>query len=142
MNPKIDFIRDAFLKFLKDGHTAQEALEEFDRDEFNAALWAEIESGAVFYNRETFKLETRDGKPSLLDLGGMAARARCDDEAMGQAYELWMAGWKNEPVTPNSQAMSWYWRRPPRRKGSKGMLFLSTNQAFMHMRRSQNKPIA
>lgn len=56
-----------------------------------------------------------------------------------QAWDLIKAGWRFFPVTEDSQVMSWYWRRPPRRKGSKGMLFLSTNQAWMALQRQTPK---
>ena len=35
---------------------------------------------------------------------------------------------------------SWFWRRPPRKKGSKGRRYLSTNQAWMALRRENNQP--
>lgn len=57
---------------------------------------------------------------------------------------LLLAGWKFElPEVvnnwPNSESepWQWYWRRPPRRKGSKGMKFWSTTQAYNAMKREK-----
>jgi hypothetical protein len=63
-----------------------------------------------------------------------------EDKYLAMAGELMLAGWKFEyayvnPPGYEHRAMSWYWRRPPRRKGSKGMLFRSTDQAYRHMQK-------
>lgn len=63
--------------------------------------------------------------------------------ALPQVDALMAAGWKWElPAVQDSEPWQWYWRRPPRRKGSKGRLFLSTNQAYqalMREKRSSNE---
>ena len=45
--------------------------------------------------------------------------------------------WELPQSVSDPEPFQWYWRRPPRRKGSKGRLFLSTNQAFNALRREQ-----
>lgn len=125
---------------MRHGMTPLEAMDEFDREKFNAAMSEEIENGTCFYNRDTFQFQTHDGKPSLLDLAAKACRARGEENSLSEAYELWMAGWTSHPVTPDSQVMSWYWRRPPRRKGKLGRQFLSTSQAFNALHRELKKP--
>jgi hypothetical protein len=55
-----------------------------------------------------------------------------------QVDALLAAGWKFElPAVHDSEPWQWYWRRPARRKGSKGRLFLSTNQAFNALQRER-----
>ena len=50
--------------------------------------------------------------------------------AIPQVEALLVAGWRFElPDSPDPEPWQWYWRRPPRRKRSKGMLFRSTQQA-------------
>lgn len=59
-------------------------------------------------------------------------------DALPQVDALMAAGWKFEIPSPSgTEPWQWYWRRPPRRKGSKGQLFLSTNQAFNAMTRER-----
>lgn len=54
-------------------------------------------------------------------------RANC----MHQVDALLLADWRFElPALNDSEPWQWYWRRPPRRKGSKGRFFWSTNQAY------------
>lgn len=138
MNP-IDTYRDAFREMMKRGMTPLEALREFDRDRFNAAMSEEILSGACVLNPQTFAHEVHDGLPSLLELASRAGREEMNERDMGDALELWMAGWTSEtPHKSQSDAMSWYWRRPPRRKGKPGRLYLSTQQAHNAMKRDLN----
>jgi hypothetical protein len=62
------------------------------------------------------------GEQVRLDL-----RRRC----MPQVDALIMANWKFElPAMLDSEPWQWHWRRPPRRKGSKGRRFMSTQQAY------------
>jgi hypothetical protein len=61
-------------------------------------------------------------------------------EGARQAEILIDAGWKFElseivnypdnPSTIESEPWQWYWRSPPKRKGSKGRKYLSTKQAY------------
>jgi len=67
-------------------------------------------------------------------------REEAHEKDFEQAIELWMAGWTSEPLRHGLEVMSWYWRRPPIGKRSRGKLFYSTNQAFMSLRRSQGRP--
>lgn len=65
-----------------------------------------------------------------------AARLRqeMNERDFKQAAALWAAGWTAEtPHSTQQDIMSYYWRRPPKRKGRKGRLFLSTNQAHNAM---------
>ena len=74
----------------------------------------------------------------MLEIGARACHKESEDAEMEKALKLSEAGVTPEiedhhsrhPFTGNVPVMSWYWRRPPRRKGQKGRFFLSTNQAF------------
>lgn len=76
-----------------------------------------------------------------------AAKLECRRDDVTQCDALILAGWKfvlPELVNPDmrkfeSEPWQWYWRRPARRKGSKGRLFLSTNQAYNAMRKDMAK---
>jgi hypothetical protein len=46
-----------------------------------------------------------------------------------QVSALLAAGWRFELPGDDSEPWQWYWRAPPKRKGSKGRKYLSTNQA-------------
>lgn len=137
MTGLIDTYRDAFLLMLSEGMSHAEALAQFDREKWNAAVGAEIDLGSCQYNPETFQYVTRDGKPSLLDLAAAAGAEDRESNDMTQAIELWLAGWKSENPNPKypCQTMSLYWRRPPKRKGKLGRRFLSTNQAHNALKR-------
>jgi hypothetical protein len=55
---------------------------------------------------------------------------------------LLAAGWWFElPGGPEAddEIMSWYWRRPPRRKGSRGKLYHSTDQAYNALMRETGR---
>ncbi len=83
----------------------------------------------------------------MLTIAAMADHAKAERAEMEKALQLSAAGWKAEiqkhhtahPFTGNTDVMSWYWRRPARRKGSKGRLYLSTNQAWNAMRKETTK---
>lgn len=74
----------------------------------------------------------------MLDIAARASHKESNEAEMEKALELSAAGWTPEiekqhtphPFTGNVDVMSWYWRRPARRKGSKGKKYLSTNQAW------------
>lgn len=56
---------------------------------------------------------------------------------MVQVRALLAAGWKYElPDVHDPDPMSWYWRAPPKREGSRGQKYLSTNQAYNAMRKA------
>lgn len=59
------------------------------------------------------------------------------DGDLETAAELKAAGWTPEPVTPHSPLMSWYWRRPGKRAGRPGRLFLSPTMALNALRKRQ-----
>jgi len=117
-----DTYRDAFQIMLKQGKTPYEALQQFDRDRLNYAL------------RQGIREEDVREAGSLFSLCVAAAIEEQDEKDMEQAIALWLAGWTSETPSPTQErVMSWYWRRPSRRKGKPGRLFLSTNQAFNAM---------
>lgn len=116
---------DQFEAYLREGKTHAEAKSLLSRSDIHEAME---------------ELGTPDGR-MLLDLLARASFEESESLDLDQAMELWAAGWKSESVTPNSQVMSWYWRSPPKRKGSKGRQYLSTNQAWMAFRRSHGLPI-
>jgi hypothetical protein len=61
-----------------------------------------------------------------------------DDKA--QAWALIRAGWRFEfPASSDPDVMSWYWRSPPKRKGSKGRFYASTNQAYNALMKGEGK---
>lgn len=74
----------------------------------------------------------------------LQVRANC----MPEVDALIAAGWRFElpeivnrkegEVRSETEPWQWYWRRPPRRKGSKGMKFWSTTMAFNAMKRDAN----
>lgn len=47
-----------------------------------------------------------------------------------QVEALLAAKWLPDPVHEDLEPWQWAWRRPPRRPGSKGMRFASTQQAY------------
>jgi hypothetical protein len=60
------------------------------------------------------------------------------DRDRQQADDLMAAGWRFElPATHDPQVYQWYWRRPPRRKGSRGMKFWSTSMAWNALQREK-----
>ena len=132
-----DLIRDTFLNLVKGGMTYLEAYRQFDREQWNKAMTEEIMNGDCIRDPDTFRCITQDGKCSLLDLGAKAQLEQCDENAMEQAIELWLNGWTSHPVTKTSMVMSWYWRRPAKPPRKVGRLFLSTNQAWMALRREK-----
>lgn len=74
----------------------------------------------------------------------LQVRANC----MPEVDALLAAGWRFElPEIVNrndgefhsdTEPWQWYWRRPPRRKGSRGMKFWSTTMAFNALNREVN----
>lgn len=81
----------------------------------------------------------------MLDILSRKDFKESNDQEMERALELSAAGWQAElgsghskhPFDGQVSVMSWYWRRPPRRKGGKGRLFLSTGQAYNAMQRDR-----
>lgn len=85
-------------------------------------------------------------------LACMAAKSRmdADDEAMEQALVLTSAGWESidprpahlpapKNVMEKTAVASWKWRRPGKRPGRQGKLFLSTNQAWRALMRERGE---
>ena len=114
---------DTFKALLKQGMSPAEAKREFDPEQWKSAVSKAIDDEGA--ESELFQLAIR------------ASHCERNERDMEQAIELWLAGWKSEKPSENSDIMSWYWRRPARRKGSKGMMFLSTQQAFNAMKKEK-----
>ncbi len=121
-----DLLRKTFQMLLAQGMTPLEALREFDREEWNKAVREEIE----IYG-------PNPPEPSLLDLSARANREGMNERDLSKALELWLAGWKSESVTKESDIFQWQWRRPPRMKNSLGMKFLSTDQAYNALKKEK-----
>lgn len=72
-------------------------------------------------------------------------KLRLRRNAVVECDALIAAGWKfelpeivNNWPTHESEPWQWYWRSPPRRRGSKGRKYWSTTQAFNALRRQQS----
>lgn len=136
----IDTYRDAFLRFLSEGMTHAEALDQFDASEWNKAVCAELEDSGTRIDTATLELVTNDSRslPALLALTSVAIRENSNTRDFQKATELWMAGWTSEsPSKTQIDVMSWYWRAPSKRPGKPGRRYLSTNQAFSAMKRAE-----
>jgi hypothetical protein len=96
-----------------------------ERQEMNRLIWGE---DGNHFDREMF------------DIFVAKMKEEHRDQYFGIAIELWMAGWKSEPLREHMDVMSWYWRRPPRPGRKKGRLFLSTDQAYRQMRKEAGLP--
>lgn len=152
MSTPIDTLRDSFLRLVAEGMSHHEAMLCFDEEEWRKAMWEELETLSAVRDA-TGNLVTNDERrlPALLELSSMAsfeARSAIGSHDMDQAMELWAAGWTSEVPNPehhgkhgfwsHTQVMSFYWRRPPRRPGKPGRRYLSTNQAWMALKREQD----
>ncbi len=150
MSTPIDMYRDVFLKFIADGMTYDEALDQFDEDEWFRASMEEVFTdqaridvfGGGFVTNDERKL------PALFALSCRAHRQRTDTREMQeQAIPLYMAGWTSEvpECFKNNSAdfwrqcpvMSLYWRAPSKLPGKPGRRYLSTNQAYRAMMKAQ-----
>lgn len=142
-----DTLRDSFLRFLAEGMTHEEALEQFDEKEFTAAAMDELGGGTLQRICTTESIldvgsfVTNDARqlPALFEMLCTAHGERrngVQGANYQQALELWQAGWTSESERPDAQVMSWYWRAPSKRPGKQGRKYLSTNQAFNAMRRN------
>ena len=136
----VDTYRDAFLQMLADGATYLEAYQKFDETMWREAMNTEIMCGGTKYNHKTFVYETKDGKPSLLDLASRAHGEERNLKDLEQAIELMGAGWVSErPNGAPCQVMSLYWRAPSKRPPKPGRRYLSTNQAFNALKKLEQK---
>ncbi len=61
------------------------------------------------------------------------------DGDLETAAELKRAGWTPEPLTASSAMFQWRWRRPGKRMGKPGRLFLSPVQALNALHRDAAK---
>lgn len=77
--------------------------------------------------------------------GAEEAKLETRRRAVQQCDLLIDANWRFEiPEIVNNakyetEPWQWYWRAPPKRKGKKGRRFLSTQQAYNFLMRSQGK---
>jgi len=115
---------EMFQLMLNQGKTHLEAYRQFDEDKLRAAM------------RDAFDDGDHEDIMPLLDLMAKAGEQESDEKDRDQCFDLWGAGWTHEKVTPDSRPMSWYWRSPPKGKRPLGRRYLSTNQAWMAMRRA------
>lgn len=85
----------------------------------------------------------------LLEDGAKEVMLQCRAHCMPQVDVLIAAGWKfelpeivnrkdGEPPHMETEPWQWYWRRPARRKGSKGMKFWSTTMAFNALQKQKS----
>ncbi len=117
----IDTLRTLMAK----GMTPREACEHFDEQDLSEAM----------FHDDTPHEDTR----ALLEICAEAMQEKQNERDSTQAIELWLAGWTSEAPHPGQQGrvMSWYWRAPPKGKRPLGRRYLSTNQAFMALKRQQ-----
>jgi hypothetical protein len=87
-------------------------------------------------NWEEFDKFSIEDKRLWIKHAGQALREKCEQEYLIKAGDLMLAGWTPDPVDHRNDMMSWKWRRPARRKNSKGMRFHSTDQAWNYLQRS------
>lgn len=144
----VDTYRDAFLRFVAEGMTHAESMEQFDKELWRLAMWEELDSGHAIRNSVgDFVTNDERGLPALFELSAMAsfeARNSVGSHDMDQAMALWASGWTSEVPNPNNskdfwrqpQVMSFYWRAPSKRPGKPGRRYLSTNQAFNAMQKT------
>jgi len=138
-----DVYRDAFKKFLAEGMTHLEALEQFDREKMNDALREslEIDGHNLFTAKDRYLRNDWSSGNELLDLLSVANREESNKRDLEtQAIPLWLAGWTSESDGKRQEeVMSWYWRAPSKRLGKPGRKYLSTSQAFNAMVKSQTR---
>src|SRR5688572_18677930 len=91
-------------------------------------------------NREAFIEMTGQTPEEAYEEIKLESRANC----MPQVDALIAAGWRfelpeivNGGSTLETEPWQWYWRSPPKRAGSKGRKFWSTNQAFNALKKAQ-----
>ena len=83
----------------------------------------------------------------LMDPANLAIAAKhqqklWNHKCMPQVRALMQAGWQFEVVHEcAADPWQWAWRRPPRRAGSKGMRFASTEQAYNALMRASRDPL-
>ncbi len=65
-----------------------------------------------------------------------------NERDLEQAGALWKAGWTAETHRDGMEIMSYYWRRPGKRTGKPGRLFLSTSQAHSALLRESHQNTA
>lgn len=143
-----DTYRDAFLKFISEGMTHAEALEQFNEAEFRHCAVQELMDVGIRIEPTTFRQVTNDtcANIPLIDLLGLAEmQKRSQRDFEQQAIPLMLAGWTSEVPNPTNrkdpwlqcQTMSLYWRAPSKRAGKPGRRYLSTNQAYNALLKTQ-----
>lgn len=123
MTPQL--AKDLILVHRGKGMTPSEALSQFDRASFDIAMLEDFHDNGW--------------ESPLLQFASEAGREEMNERDMQKALELWCAGWKSTVPSPSApDIMSLYWRRPPRRPASLGMLFRSTDQAYNHLLKNKS----
>ena len=120
---------DTFHRLLREGMSHGEAMECFSDEDRNSAL-------------SDLRIEDSRKALDLMALGGMQQRDRKTFNA--QCIPLMLAGWTSEIPNPTNskdpwmqcQAMSLYWRAPSKCHGKLGRKYLSTQQAYNAMMKS------
>lgn len=81
-----------------------------------------------------------------LKAGAEQVKLDLRNASLPEVDALLQAGWKFElPEIVNNwkggetEPWAWYWRRPPRRKNSKGQKFWSTTQAYNALMREKGR---
>lgn len=121
-----DFILNALQLLKAKGLSAPDAVKQFTHEQLSDAMFDG--SGVM-----------DDDQRALLDRLAAAGEEEQNERDLGDAIELWMAGWTHEPVTPSSRIMSWYWRAPAKGKRPLGRRYLSTQQAVNALRRAKTR---
>lgn len=150
VNSPIDTYRDAFLKFLSEGMSYTDALEQFELTKFQEAALTEMLTREARIDIISHEFVTNDERraPALFQLLTRAQfeqRSAIDFEE--QATPLMLAGWTSEVPEgyKHNSGKFWrqcpvaslYWRAPSKRPGKPGRRYLSTNQAFNAMQKGQ-----
>jgi len=70
-------------------------------------------------------------RKQVIAAGSNMVKLDAREACMPQVDALMGAGWIFElPAIQDPEPWQWYWRRPSKRKGKKGRLYMSTNQAY------------
>lgn len=122
MNYTPDLMLDMLQNRISLGMTKDEAVQDVGQPAFHAAAISAItqygKKHPLFWFAVDVTVESRH------------------DSYLQKALDLYAAGWTSEtPHESQTEIMSWYWRRPPMGNRKTGRRFMSTDQAWNHMRK-------